>query len=109
MSFDEKTNDLLNDIIAEYAEFDLEDVVKILPKIIIHLDLYSKKGGLEQRESIINMFKHIVDKTDGPGDDAFFDPIIKRLIPGMIDLLIEVDKGKIKLRKKNCLSFFCNK
>jgi hypothetical protein len=107
MSFDEKTNDLLNDIIAENAEFDLEDVVKILPRIIIHLDLYSQKGGLEQRESIINMFKHIVDNTDGPGDDALFDPIIKRLIPGMIDLLIEVDKGKIKLRNKKCLKFIC--
>jgi len=107
MSFDEKTNDLLNDIIVEYAEFDLEDVVKILPRIIIHLKLYSQTGGLEQRESIIKMLKYIVDKTDGPGNDELFDPIIKRLIPGMIDLLIEVDKGKIKIRKKKRLNFIC--
>ena len=43
------------------------------------------------------MLKHIVDITDGPGNDDLWDPIIKRLIPGIIDTLVEIDKGKLKL------------
>ena len=39
-------------------------------------------------------------------DDAIFDPIMKRLVPGMIDLLVEVDSGKLKLKKKTCFSKF---
>jgi len=49
---------------------------------------------------IISMLKHIVDITDGPGNDDLWDPIIKRLIPGIIDTLVEIDKGKLKLNTK---------
>jgi hypothetical protein len=105
--FDEKTQKLINEIIEEYSEFSVTYVVKILPKIILHLDLYNKMNGLDQRQHIIDIFKYIVDKTDSPGDDEIFDPIIKKLLPDMIDLLIEVDKGKVKLKKKNCLFKLC--
>ena len=105
--FDEKTQKLINEIIEEYSEFSVTDVVKILPKIILNLDLYNKLSGIDQRQHIIDIFKYIVDKTDSPGDDEIFDPIIKKLIPDMIDLLIEVDKGKVKLKKKNCLFKLC--
>ena len=43
---------------------------------------------------------HIIDITDCPGDDEVLDPIVKRLIPPMIDTLIDVNKGKLKLKKK---------
>ena len=46
------------------------------------------------------MLSHIVDITDGPGDDDLWDPIIKRLIPHVIDTYILVDKGKLKLNTK---------
>ena len=107
--FDEKTQKLLDEIILEYPDFSVNDLVKILPKIILHLDLYNKLNGLDQREHIINIFKYIVDKTDGPGDDEIFDPIIKKLIPDMIDLLIDVDKGRVKLNKSSCLFKLCRK
>ena len=105
--YDEKTQKLLDEIVEEYKEFDLEDIVKILPKLIIHFKLYKKKTGEQKIDIIINVLKYIVDKTDGPGNDELFDPIIKRLIPGMVNLLIEVDKGKIKLRKNKCIEFCC--
>ena len=105
--FDEKTQKLINEIIEEYSDFSVTDVVKILPKIILNLDLYNKLSGIDQRQHIINIFKFIVDKTDGPGNDEIFDPIIKQLIPDMIDLLIEVDKGNVKLKKKSCLFKLC--
>ena len=43
------------------------------------------------------MLRHLVDITDGPGDDELWDPIIKRLLPGMVDMLVKVDQGKLKL------------
>ena len=43
------------------------------------------------------MLKHIVDITDGPGDDDLWDPILKRLIPSVVDTLVQIDKGKLKL------------
>jgi len=107
--FDEKTLALLNEIIEEYKNFDVGDIVKILPKLIIHLKLYKTLTGLDKRNHIINIFNYIVDKTDGPGDDAVFDPIIKNMVPEMIDLLIEVDSGKLRLKKNKCskLLFLC--
>ena len=44
---------------------------------------------------IIAMLKHLVDITDGPSDDDLWDPIIKRLIPSMVDTLVQVDKGNL--------------
>lgn len=41
--YDEKTQKLLDEIVEEYNEFDLEDIVKILPKLIMHFKLYKKK------------------------------------------------------------------
>ena len=41
-----------------------------------------------ENNMIVKMLKHIVDVTDGPGDDAVWDPIIKRMIPGLIDTLL---------------------
>ena len=105
--FDDKTQELINEIVMEYNHFSVSDIVKILPKVILHLDLYNKLSGLDQRNYIINIFTCIVDKTDGPGNDEIFDPIIKQLIPDMIDLLIEVDKGKVKFKKKCCLFKLC--
>ena len=61
--FDEKTQKLINEIIEEYSEFSVTDVVKILPKIILNLDLYNKLSGIDQRQHIIDIFKYIVDKT----------------------------------------------
>jgi hypothetical protein len=106
-SYDIKTQELLNEIVAEYKEFDLEDIVKILPKLIVHFKLYKNKTADQKLDIIVNVLKYIVDKTDGPGNDELFDPIIKRLIPGMVNLLIEVDNGKIKLRRNKCIKYFC--
>ena len=49
------------------------------------------------------MLRHLVDITDGPGDDELWDPIIKRLL-GMVDMLVKVDQGKLKLNTNPCRS-----
>ena len=99
-----KTIEMLGEIVTKYTEFDLEDIVKVLPKLIIHLKTYKEMSGLEKKDYIIDFLKYIVDKTDGPGNDELWDPIIKRLIPGVVDLLIDVDDGKLKFKNKKCIT-----
>ena len=64
---------------------------------------YKNLSGENKKSLVIRMLNHIIDITDCPGDDAILDPIMKRMVPGMIDLLVEVDQGRLKLKKKNCL------
>lgn len=109
MDWDESTKVLINTLIVNYAKFDVEDITKVLPRLITHVEKFKELEGAEKKNLIITILKHIVDKTDGPGDDAVWDPIIKSLIPGMIDMLLEVNDGKLKLRKKSCLSCCCPK
>ena len=49
------------------------------------------------------MLNHIVDITDGPGDDDILDPVVKRVIPSVIDLVLVVDNGKLKVNKQGLL------
>ena len=74
-----------------------------------HVENYKNLAGSQKRELIIKMIKHIIDITDGPGDDAVWDPILKEMVPGLIDTLLEVNDRKIKLRKKpkSWLSLLC--
>ena len=81
-------------------DFKIESIMKVVPKIIKHVQKYKSLSGLEKKTMIVSMLSHIVDITDGPGDDDLWDPIIKRLIPSVIDTIVLVDKGKLKLNTK---------
>ena len=112
-NFDEKTVNLVNELIKDYPNFDIEDTVMILPKILQHYNTYENMSGAEKKNYIVNLLKHIVDKTDSPGDDTYWDPIIK-MIPKVIDVLTEVDSRQLRLKPKKTLCsylklFWCKK
>lgn len=98
---------IVETIIEEMGGFSMEKIPLILPKLIIHVQIYKHMNGEQKKKTIISMLKHIVDITDGPGNDAIWDPIIKKLIPGMIDALIEVNNGKLKLKKRKGRFWLC--
>jgi len=81
-------------------DFKIESIMKVVPTIVKHVQKYKSLSGIEKKTMIVAMLSHIVDITDGPGDDDLWDPIIKRLIPHVIDTLVMVDKGKLKLNTK---------
>lgn len=81
-------------------DFKIESIMKVVPTIVKHVQKYKSLTGQEKKTMIVSMLSHIVDITDGPGDDDLWDPIIKRLIPHVIDTLVMVDKGKLKLNTK---------
>lgn len=95
--------------LIDLEDFSVSKIPSLLPKLIKHVEHYKKMTGKQKRSMIIRMIKHIIDVTDGPGDDAFWDPIIKDLVPGMIDALLDVNDGKLKLRKRpiKMFGFLC--
>ena len=106
-----KSSDFLLDlkskaIVEAYSNLDnfsIDSLMSILPKLIQNVENYKNLKGEEKKNLVIKMLKHIIDITDGPGDDDIWDPILKRLVPSLIDTLIEVNDGKLKLRKKKTL------
>jgi hypothetical protein len=95
--------------IVDLEDFSVSNLMKVLPKLITHVENYKNLKGPQKRSLVIRMVKHLIDITDGPGNDAMWDPILKQLVPGLIDTLLEVNDGKLKLRKKKLsfLKMFC--
>ncbi len=85
------------------GDLNVDTIVLLLPRLIKHVDTFKTLTGKEKKNMIISMLNHIVDITDGPGDDDILDPVIKRVIPSVIDLVLVVDNGKLRVNKKNFL------
>ena len=55
-------------------DFKVESIMKVVPQIIRHVQKYKSLSGQEKKTMVIAMLSHIVDITDGPGDDDLWDP-----------------------------------
>jgi hypothetical protein len=95
--------------LGDLEDFSVSNLMKVLPKLMKHVENYKNLKGPQKRELVIKMVRHIIDITDGPGNDDVWDPILKQLVPGLIDTLIEVNDGKLKIRKRKLsfLKVFC--
>jgi hypothetical protein len=98
---------LIETIAPVMDNFDIENIMDVLPQIIKHVQHYKNLNGTQKKDMIVAMLKHLIDITDGPGNDDIWDPIIKRLIPSIVNTLVKVDQGKLKLNTKApCLRLF---
>jgi hypothetical protein len=88
-------------------DLSVENIMKIIPALIQHVEMYKDFTGEQKRTMVINMLKHLIDETDGPGNDDLFDPILKRMVPSIIDTLVDIDKGKLKLTGKKLKKLPC--
>ena len=95
---------LIESIAPVMDDFKIENLLEVLPEIIRHVQTFKNLTGTQKKNMIVSMLRHLVDITDGPGDDELWDPIIKRLLPGMVDMLVKVDQGKLKLNTNPCRS-----
>ena len=86
------------------GDFDLNSVMELVPKLMKHVQSYKKFTGPQKKKLVIKMINHIIDITDTPYvDDATWDPIMKQLVPKLIDTLVEVNNGKLVLKKRKCM------
>ena len=98
---DVESKALVETIAPALEDFSINNLMSILPQLMRHVKKYKSLSGIEKRAMVISMLKHIIDITDGPGNDDLWDPILKRLVPSIIDTLVEVDKGKLRINRKN--------
>mgnify|MGYP006879287653 CR=1 FL=1 len=75
-----------------------EATIKVLAKVSLY-----KLNGEQKKDLVVDILEYVVDNTDA-GAFEFLDPVIKDMLPGLIDTLIMVDGGKLHIVKpKNCV------
>jgi len=99
---DQDTVDFIEALAITFKDITAEKIVDLLPKLIGYVQKYKKLSGDQQKALIISLLNIIIDKTDGPGDDAVFDPILKRLVPVLIDTFIKIDNKELKFKTPGC-------
>ena len=98
--FEDESKKILLNLCKLHPNFSLDNVVSILPKLIIHTNDLKNLDTDEKKLYINNMIKYVIKNTDGPGDDEKWDPILISLIPSTVDILLNVSNGTIKLNDK---------
>ncbi len=59
-------------------------------------------NGEQKKDLVIDVLHYVIDNTDA-GVLENLDPVIKQVIPGVIDSLVKVENGQLVLEKpKNC-------
>ena len=104
---DVESKAIVESIADTLDNFSVDKLMDVLPRLIAHVQNYKNLTGPEKRSLVIRMLNHIIDITDCPGDDDIWDPIVKRLVPSLIDTLIKVENKQLKMRKKPKFSFLC--
>ena len=99
----QSTVDLVEELAITFKNISSEKIVEIIPKVLVHVKSFKKLKPEEKKQLIIDRLNLVIDKTDGPGDDEIFDPILKRLVPTIIDTFLKIDNGELSLKKPHCL------
>ena len=56
MDWDEKTKVLINALIASFSNFDVNDIPKVLPKLITHVEKLKQLDGDDKKNMIVAIF-----------------------------------------------------
>ena len=92
-----------------------QDIVKIFPtgvnlknmadatmKVLTKVTTLYHLNAEQKKDLVVDILCYVVDNTDA-GALEFLDPVIKDMLPGLIDTLIMVDGGKLHIAKpKHC-------
>ena len=97
---DVESKAIIETLVDTLQGFSLDNIITLVPRLIQHVENYKNLSGENKKNLVIKMLNHIIDVTDCPGDDEILDPIMKRMVPPLIDTLIEVNSGQLKLKKK---------
>ena len=68
--------------------------MKVLTKVTALYNL----GAEQKKDLVVDILCYVVDNTDA-GALEFLDPVIKDMLPGLIDTLVMVDGGKLHIVK----------
>lgn len=101
MTLSHEQKSLIETLAEDISQFSIDNIHEVLPQLMVQANLYKTLNVEQKKKMILRMLEHLIDITDGPGDDDIWDPILKRMLPGMLDLVIEANNGKLVIKKKN--------
>ena len=101
----------LKEVILESfpSGFDLDNVMEAVVRAMRYLARKQRKlTGQQKKKLIVDSLLLVLDETNS-GALEMFEPIVKSMVPTVVDNLVDVEKGKIKLNKRgrSCLFACC--
>lgn len=89
--------DLVTKLIALFRQPTFDNLTNVLIYTLQFLGALKSIPGATKKKMAINSIVRFVDVTDMAGD---LEPVVLRVLPGMIDSLISVDKHKLVINPK---------
>lgn len=88
--------DKVEELKAAFADgFQLRDLATIVRAAIEFASL-AQLPGPEKKALAIQVIERVIDETDTPWlPDALVDPLMKRFVPDLIDLVVDAVKGRV--------------
>lgn len=86
----EKVLQYANDIKATFNDgFQLTDIFVVISKAVDIVKEFQDFPEAERKSLAIMIVDKVIDETDGPGPDAIIDPILKAVVPFVIDMVAD--------------------
>ena len=93
-------DDLVNDLQKAYPEPTVQNIAEVLIHAMTLVAIYPNLTGIQKKQLVIDALNRLVDETHYRDD--VMDPILKSMIPSLIDNLVDVRTGQFRPRK-NCV------
>jgi len=79
--------------------FQWSDVFKVVPAVMEIVEQVEGMSGPEKKETVVEIVNYVIDTTDAPGPDMIIDPILKKAVPFLIELVINAASGKVAVNQ----------
>ncbi len=93
-------NDLVNDLKEVYPHPNIQNISEVLIHAMTLIAIYPDLTGIQKKQLVIDALNRLVDETNYR--DEVMDPILKSMIPSLIDNLINIKTGQFR-PGKNCV------
>ena len=80
--------------------FQFGDLASIIGEACELAETLSDLDGPSKRAVAIRIIERIIDETDTPWlPDALVDPLLKQVVPELVDLIVRAAKGSLKVNQ----------
>ena len=77
--------------------FQLEDIATVIKEGAIFAEAFQLSGE-GKRALALQLIERVIEETDTPWiPDALVDPLLKRLAPKLVDLVVDASAGKLAI------------
>ncbi len=93
-------DDLVTDLKTAYPKPSIQNIAEVLIHAMTLIAVYPNLTGIQKKQLVIDALNRLVDETHYRDD--VMDPILKSMIPSLIDNLVDIKTGQFRPRK-NCI------